>query len=83
MILKNILGKVRKTMGQEGKKKKKRQGRKSNGSKQKNETGDSKVESNDSPEIPDRRETSDIHSRPPFGAMGRLEKAPPSAFGRL
>ena len=27
---------------------------------QKNKTGDSKVESNDSPEIPDRGETSDI-----------------------
>ena len=29
-------------------------------SRQKNKTGDSKVESNDSPEIPDRGETSDI-----------------------
>ena len=29
-----------------------------------NKTGDSKVESNDSPEIPDRRETSDIPGLP-------------------
>ena len=34
--------------------------RKSNRTRQKNKTGDSKVESNDSPEIPDRGETSDI-----------------------
>ena len=33
---------------------KKRQDRESNGSRQKNKRGDSKVESNDSPEIPDR-----------------------------
>ena len=31
---------------------------------QKNKTGDSKVESNDSPEIPDRGETSDIPGLP-------------------
>ena len=31
---------------------------------QKNKTEDSKVESNDSPEIPDRGETSDIPSLP-------------------
>ena len=38
----------------------KRYDRKSNRSRQKNKRGDSKVESNDSPEIPDRGETSDI-----------------------
>ena len=31
---------------------------------QKNKRGDSKVELNDSPEIPDRGETSDIHGLP-------------------
>ena len=34
--------------------------RESNRTRQKNERGDSKVESNDSPDIPDRGETSDI-----------------------
>ena len=42
----------------------KRQDRKSNRTRQKNKTGDSKVESNDSPEIPDRRETKDIPGLP-------------------
>ena len=37
----------------------KRYDRKSNRTRQKNNTEDSKVESNDSPEIPDRGETSD------------------------
>ena len=37
-----------------------RKDRKSNRVRQKNKRGDSKVESNDSPEIPDRGETSDI-----------------------
>ena len=36
----------------------------SNRTRQKNKRGDSKVESNDSPEIPDRVETSDIPSLP-------------------
>ena len=44
--------------------KKKRSDRKSNRTRQKNKTGDSKVESNDSPEIPDRGETSDIPGLP-------------------
>ena len=44
--------------------KKKRHDRKSNGSRQKNKRGDSKKESNDSPEIPDRGETLDIASLP-------------------
>ena len=38
--------------------------RKGNRTRQKNKRGDSKVESNDSPEIPDRGETSDIPSLP-------------------
>ena len=42
----------------------KRQVRKSNGSRQKNKRLDSKVESNDSPEIPDRGETSDTPGLP-------------------
>ena len=43
--------------------------RKSNRTRQKNKTGDSKVESNDSSEIPDRGETSDIPGLP-FGGGG-------------
>ena len=38
--------------------------RKGNRIRQKNKRGDSKVESNDSPEIPDRGETSDIPGLP-------------------
>ena len=38
--------------------------RKSNRTRQKNKRGDSKVESNNSPEIPDRGETSDIPGLP-------------------
>ena len=55
-ILKNFLGKNRRM----GHKAEKRQDRKSNGIRQKNKRGHSKVESKDSPETPDRRETSDI-----------------------
>ena len=43
-----------------------RHDRKSNGSRQKNKRGDGKVESNDSPEIPNREETSEIPSLPPL-----------------
>ena len=39
-------------------------GRKGNRTRQKNKRGDSKVESNDSPEIPDSGETSDIPGLP-------------------
>ena len=46
---------------------KKKKDRKSNRTRQKNKRGDSKVESNDSPEIPDRGETSDIRSLPSGG----------------
>ena len=38
--------------------------RQKNRTRQKDKTGDSKVESNDSPEIPDRGETSDIPGLP-------------------
>ena len=38
-----------------------------NRNRQKNKRGDSKVESNDSPEIPDRGETSDIPGLPSGG----------------
>ena len=50
-------------MGQQ-EEKKKRYDRKNNRTRQKNKTGDSKVDSNDSPEIPDRRDTSDIPGLP-------------------
>ena len=40
---------------------------------QKNKRGDSKVESNDSPEIPDRGETSDIPGLP-WGERGAEEQ---------
>ena len=42
----------------------KRSDRKGNKTRQKNKRGDSKVESDDSPEIPDRGETSDIPGLP-------------------
>ena len=42
----------------------KREDRKGNRTRQKNKRGDSKVKSNDSPEIPDRGETSDIPGLP-------------------
>ena len=48
-------------MGQQAEKK---INRKSNRTRQKNKKGDSKVESNDSPQIPDRGETSDIPGLP-------------------
>ena len=52
-------------MGQQAHtKKKKKKKTESNWTRQKNKTGDSKVESNDSPEIPDRGETSDIPGLP-------------------
>ena len=40
---------------------------KSNRTRQENKRGDSKVESNDSPEVPDRGKTSDIPSLPARG----------------
>ena len=44
-----------------------------NRTRQKNKRGDSKVESNDSPEIPDRGETSDIPGHPSRGGGGWKE----------
>ena len=68
--MKNFLEKVQKK-GPAGRK---RQDRKGNRTMQKNKRGDSKVESNDSPEIPDRG--GDIrHPQSPFG--GRLRKRSP------
>ena len=55
-----------KNSGEWASRQEKRYNRKSNKTRQKNKRGDSKVGSNDSPEIPDRWE--DIrHPRPPFG----------------
>ena len=51
-------------MDQQAEKKYKTVSRKSDRTRQKNKRGDSKVESNDSPEIPDRGETSDIPGLP-------------------
>ena len=47
--------------------KQKKKDRKGNRSRQKNKRGDSKVESNDNPEIPYRGETSDIPGLPSGG----------------
>ena len=65
-----FLGKVQEN-GPAGRK---RKDRKSNRTRQKNKRGDSKVESNDSPEIPDRGETSDIQGLPSGDHLGRLLK---------
>ena len=54
----------KKVRGMDKQAEKKPKNRKSNGTRQKNKRGDSKVESNDSPEIPDRGETSDIPGLP-------------------
>ena len=45
-----------------------------NRTRQKNKRGDSKVESNDSPETPDRRETSDIPSLPSGAEKEKTER---------
>ena len=47
----------------------KRKDRKGNRTRQKNKRGDSQMESNDSPEIPDRGETSDIPGLPSGGGV--------------
>ena len=54
-------------MDHQAKKKKDKMG---NRTRQKNKRGDSKVESNDSPEIPDRGKTSDIPGLP-LGGHGK------------
>ena len=48
--------------------------RKSNRTRQKNKRGESKVESNDSPEIPDRGESSDIPGLPSGGGEEGRER---------
>ena len=53
---------------------KRRFDRKSNGTRQKNKCGDSKVESNDSPDILDRRETLGLPGLP--SGSGVLSSAP-------
>ena len=58
------------------KKKKRKEDRKSNKTRQKNKRGDSKVESNDSPEIPDRGETSDIPGLPSGAGAAREFSSP-------
>ena len=58
--MKNFLEKVKK----KGPAHRKRSDRKGNKTRQKNKRGNSKVESNDSPEIPDTGETSDMPSLP-------------------
>ena len=65
----NFLEKVQKK-GPAGRK---RYDRKGNRTRQKNMRGNSKVESNDSPEIPDRGETSDIPSLPSGDMLDRLD----------
>ena len=55
--------------------KKKRYDKKSNRTRQKNETADGKLESNESPEIPDREETSDIQASLRGASSGRLGSA--------
>ena len=66
-ILKNFLEKVQKK-GPAGRK---GSGRKGNRTRQKNKRGDSKAKSNDSPEIPDRGETSNIPGLPSGGQTER------------
>ena len=61
-LTKNVKEFSKKTLGEWASRQKKY--RKSNRTWQKNKRGDSKVEPNDSPEIPDRGETSDIPGLP-------------------
>ena len=58
-------------MDQRAEKKKKKKDGTSNRPRQKDKRGDSKVESNDSPEIPDRKETADIPGLPWGGGTQR------------
>ena len=68
LLTKNTEEFSRKEFRRKGQQEEKRSDRKGNRTRQKNKTGDSKVESNDSPEIPAR----DIrHPRPPFGGLSR------------
>ena len=62
LLTKNIEEFSGKSSGKRASRQKKRQDRNSVRTKQKKKKGDSKMESNDSPEIQDRRETSDTPS---------------------
>ena len=53
---------------------------KGNRTRQKNKRGDSKVESNDSPEIPDRGETLDIPGLPSGGDIKHWKTGLPSRW---
>ena len=64
LLMKNTEEVSGKKSGECASRQEKRRDRKSNRTQKKNKWGDSKVESNDSPEIPDRGETSDIPSLP-------------------
>ena len=68
--MQNFLEKVQKK-GPTGRK---RYDRKDDGTKQNNKRGDGKVESNDSPEIPDWGGGDIRHPRPPFGEEEEEEK---------
>ena len=72
--MKDFLGKLQ----QNGPAGRKRYERKSNRTRQKNKRGDSKVESNDRPEIPDRGETSDILPPPVIDPHMELNIQPSS-----
>ena len=66
LLTKNIEEFSGKSSGEGTSRQKKKSDRKGNRTRQKNERGDSKVESNDSPGIPDRGGHI-RHPRPPFG----------------
>ena len=68
LLTKNIEEFSGKSLEERASRKKMIKDRKGNRTRQKNKRGDSKVESNDSPEIPDRGETSDIPGLPSGGA---------------
>ena len=69
LLTKNIEEFSGKSSGEWISRQKKKDNTKSNRTSQKNKRGECEVESNDSPEIPDRGETSDIHGLP-SGARG-------------
>ena len=56
--------------------------RKGNRTRQKNKRGDSKVESNDSPEIPDRGETSDSPGLP-SGVLTMVKRRKVQSYGHV
>ena len=76
LLTKNIEQFSGKSLEERASRQKKRKDRKGNRTRQKNKRGTSKAESNDSPEIPDRRETSDIPGLPSGGERegGEREK---------